>query len=47
MLAAVGAYTFAASQQVSPVVALIALGSLVFIATFLVSLRLPEQTTES
>jgi len=47
MLIAVGAYTFAASQQVSPVTALIALGSLVFIATFLVSLRLPEQVTKA
>ncbi len=47
MLIAVGGYTFAASQQVSPVTALMALGSLVFIATFLVSLRLPKnQDTE-
>ena len=47
MLLAVGGYTYAASQQVNPVTALIALGALVFIATFLVSLRLPEQTTGS
>ena len=46
MLIAVGAYTFAASQQVNPVVALIALGSLVFVATFLVSLRLPGRIAE-
>ena len=47
MLIAVGGYTYAASQQVDPVTALIGLGSLVFVATFFVSLRLPEQTTES
>jgi LPLT family lysophospholipid transporter-like MFS transporter len=43
MLIAVGSYTYAASQQLSPVVALAGLGGLVFIATFLVSLRLPER----
>ncbi len=42
MLVAVGSYTFAASQQVSPVSALFGLGILVFIATLLVSLHLPE-----
>ncbi len=42
MLIAVGSYTFAASQQLNPIAALISLGSLVFLATFLVSLRLPE-----
>ena len=42
MLIAVGSYTYAASQEVDPVTALLALGGLVFIATFLVSLRLPE-----
>ncbi len=47
MLIAVGGYTYAASQQIDPVTALIGLGSLVFVATFLVSLRLPEQKTES
>jgi LPLT family lysophospholipid transporter-like MFS transporter len=47
MLIAVGGYTYAASQQIDPVTALIGLGSLVFVATFFVSLRLPEQTTES
>ena len=47
MLIAVGSYTYAASQQVDPAAALIGLGSLVFVATFFVSLRLPEQTTES
>jgi LPLT family lysophospholipid transporter-like MFS transporter len=46
MLVAVGSYTYAASQQVNPVMALAALGSLVFIATFLVSLRLPENITK-
>ena len=47
MLIAVGSYTFAASQQVDPVTALTALGTLVFIATFLVSLRLPENKNEA
>ena len=42
MLIAVGSYTYAASNQVDPVTALLSLGGLVFIATFLVSLRLPE-----
>lgn len=42
MLIAVGTYTFAASQQVDPIIALWVLGGAVFIATFLVSLRLPE-----
>lgn len=46
MLIAVGIYTFAASQQVNPVLSLIGLGSLVFVSTFLVSMRLPEQTTD-
>jgi LPLT family lysophospholipid transporter-like MFS transporter len=41
MLIAVGSYTYAASQQLSPVFALVCLGSLVFIATFLISLHLP------
>jgi LPLT family lysophospholipid transporter-like MFS transporter len=43
MLIAVGSYTYVASQQLSPVVALASLGGLVFIATFLVSLHLPER----
>ncbi len=43
MLIAVGGYTYAASQQLSPVVALAGLGALIFIATFLVSLHLPER----
>ena len=47
MLIAVGGYTYASTQQVDPVTALIGLGALVFIATFLVSLRLPEPTIES
>lgn len=41
MLIAVGSYTYAASLNLSPVAALAILGSLVFTATFLVSLRLP------
>ncbi len=46
MLIAVGSYTFAATQQLNPVAALIGLGSMVFLATFLVSLRLPEPPAE-
>ncbi len=42
MLLAVGSYTYAASQQLDPVTALLCLGSIVFIATFLISLHLPS-----
>jgi MFS transporter, LPLT family, lysophospholipid transporter len=42
MLLAVGGYTYATSLHIAPISALIALGSLVFVATFWVSLRLPE-----
>jgi LPLT family lysophospholipid transporter-like MFS transporter len=42
MLLAVGTYTIAASQHIDPVIAMLALGVLVFIATFLVSLCLPD-----
>lgn len=41
MLLAVGGYTYAASLNVSPVLAMAWLGVLVFIVTFLVSIRLP------
>jgi len=41
MLVAVGSYTYAASLQLSPVTALISLGIMVFIATFLIALHLP------
>jgi len=44
MLIAVGSYTYAASNQVNPVTALLALGCIVFLATLLVSLRLPDPT---
>jgi MFS transporter, LPLT family, lysophospholipid transporter len=43
MLAAVGSYTYAASQNADPVLAMLSLGMLVFIATFLVSLHLPDK----
>jgi len=43
MLAAVGGYTYAASQQVDPIAAMLGLGALVFVATFAVALKLPEQ----
>jgi LPLT family lysophospholipid transporter-like MFS transporter len=42
MLVAVGSYTYAASQNANPVLALLSLGLLVFIATYLVSLHLPD-----
>ena len=42
MLVAVGGYTYAASQNADPVIAMLSLGILVFIATFLVSLHLPD-----
>jgi LPLT family lysophospholipid transporter-like MFS transporter len=41
MLVAVGSYTYAASVNVTPVIAMLTLGFLVFLATFLVSLHLP------
>jgi LPLT family lysophospholipid transporter-like MFS transporter len=41
MLVAVGSYTYASSLQLSPVTALICLGIMVFIATFLIALHLP------
>ena len=44
MLLSVGAYTLAASQQVGPIAALLALGGLLLLATFLVVLHLPEAT---
>lgn len=44
MLLSVGAYTLAAAQQIGPVAALLALGGLLLLATFLVVLHLPEAT---
>lgn len=44
MLVSVGSYTFAASLQVGPIAALLALGGLLLLATFLVVLRLPDTT---
>jgi LPLT family lysophospholipid transporter-like MFS transporter len=43
MLAAVGGYTYAASQNADPVNSMLTLSSLFFISTFLVSLRLPKR----
>lgn len=43
MLAAVGGYTYAASRNADPVLAMLTLGAVVFISTFLVSLRLPNR----
>lgn len=45
MLLAVGGYTYAASQQVGPIMAMTVLGALVFTATFLVALKLPDRQT--
>lgn len=42
MLLAVGGYTFAAAHKVDPVLAMLMLGFLVYVATFLVSMHLPE-----
>jgi LPLT family lysophospholipid transporter-like MFS transporter len=42
MLLAVGSYTFAAAHNITPVFAMFILGLLVFSATFLVSLHLPD-----
>ncbi len=42
MLLSVGSYTLAASQQVGPVAALLVLGGLMVLATFLVVLHLPD-----
>ncbi|MGZ4956368.1 MAG: lysophospholipid transporter LplT [Methylobacter sp.] len=46
MLAAVGSYTYAASQHADPVIAMLSLGILVFMATFLVTLHLPDNYPE-
>jgi LPLT family lysophospholipid transporter-like MFS transporter len=42
MLLAVGSYTIAAAHNIEPVLAMLILGLLVFCATFMVSLHLPE-----
>lgn len=47
MLLSVGAYTLASSQQIGPVAALLALGSFLLTATYLVVLHLPESATGS
>ncbi|WP_349431741.1 lysophospholipid transporter LplT [Methylomarinum sp. Ch1-1] len=44
MLVAVGSYTYASSQQANPILALLTLGALVIVATFLVSLHLPDNS---
>jgi LPLT family lysophospholipid transporter-like MFS transporter len=45
MLIAVGIYTYAAAQNTSPVTAMLVLGSCLFIATFLISMHLPEYSS--
>jgi len=47
MLLSVGGYTLAASQHIGPIAALLALGSLVVMATFLVVLHLPDMPATS
>jgi LPLT family lysophospholipid transporter-like MFS transporter len=47
MLAAVGSYTYAASQHADPVLSMLSLGMLVFMATFLVSLHLPDNQAKN
>lgn len=47
MLLAVGGYTLAAWLKVGPIAALLTLGALVILATFLVVLRLPDTTTNA
>jgi LPLT family lysophospholipid transporter-like MFS transporter len=42
MLLAVGSYTFAAAHNADPIISILSLGGLVFMATFLVSLHLPD-----
>ncbi len=44
MLTAVGIYTFASAKQVSPVAAMQTLAILLFMLTFLISLKLPKKT---
>ncbi len=45
MLLAVGSYSFAAAQQVNPIVAMLGLGVLLFVAIFIVALCLPRSAT--
>ncbi len=47
MLAAVGSYTYAVSQHADPVLSMLSLGMLVFMATFLVSLHLPDNQAKN
>jgi MFS transporter, LPLT family, lysophospholipid transporter len=44
MLVAVGGYTLAASLAVMPIAAMLALGGLLLLATFVITLRLPNST---
>ncbi len=46
MLLAVGTYTVATAQHINPTTAMLALGALMLVATFLVSLHLPDNHTE-
>ncbi|PKM12335.1 MAG: lysophospholipid transporter LplT [Gammaproteobacteria bacterium HGW-Gammaproteobacteria-3] len=46
MLIAVGSYTYAASKNVDPVLAMLTLGALLFLATFWVSLHLPKYVSQ-
>jgi LPLT family lysophospholipid transporter-like MFS transporter len=46
MLLAVGAYTLSAAEHIDPTTAMLTLGGLVFVATFLVSLCLPSRVAK-
>jgi LPLT family lysophospholipid transporter-like MFS transporter len=43
MLFAVGSYSFAAAQQISPIFAMLCLGGLLLISSFIVTFCLPRQ----
>jgi len=47
MLLAVGSYTYSVTLNISPVNAMLTLGVLVFTATFIISLRLPKNQSET
>jgi LPLT family lysophospholipid transporter-like MFS transporter len=47
MLLAVGSYTYAAAQDVDPIMSILVLGCLVFIATFWVSINLPDNSVKA
>ena len=44
MLLAVGSYSFAAAQQISPILAMLSLGGLLLMSSFIVAFYLPRAT---